>query len=371
MTSSLTLYAGKKAYQTIRQYGLKQELFSTLVGASGGPKWFVLAGLDRYFCGEFFKYRKTDIATLGSSAGAWRFSCYAQTDKLAAINRLIDGYAHLSYPKNANKQQISAQSEQLLSYVLGATGAQQIATNPLVHNHIVVARSKGLSRFENTFLQASGLLASAIANRGERRRLSRFYQRVIFSQQMQQPPFDYRDGIDSEQVALTPTNAFHALLATGAIPLLINGVRNIDGAKPGMYRDGGLIDYHFDQPFLAQPVDISAVDDSQSSSRQTLDGLVMYPHFAHQFKPGWFDKYVKHRYSNVKHFDNVLVLSPSDDFINSLPYKKIPDRTDFKHLAAQQRSQYFLQVVQQSEKLADEFDQLCHSPPQNIPLKLI
>ncbi|NMP15627.1 patatin-like phospholipase family protein [Thalassotalea sp. Y01] len=363
MSSSLTLYAGKTAYHTIKQYGLQPDLFTTLVGASGGPKWFVLAGLDRYFCGDFFKDRTTPLDTLGSSAGAWRFSCYAQNDKLAAINRLIDGYANLSYPKKANKQQVTAQSEQLLQHVLGQNGVNEIINNPNISNHIIVARSKGLSRHENPVLQLGGLLASAMANARSRKRLSKHYQRIIFSQNQSTAPFDYNDGIDSKQVALSADNTYDALLATGAIPLLIGGVRDISGAGPGMYRDGGIIDYHFDQRFLTRPV---TVDGNPSK-----EGLVLYPHFHHKFKPGWFDKYVKHRYSNQEYFDNVLVLSPSQQFVSSLPYHKIPDRTDFKTLSEQQRIDYFLQVVAESSRLAAEFDDLCQLAPEHLPVQLI
>ena len=36
----------------------KPEQFKLMLGASGGPKWFVLFGLDRYLFGNFFSNRK-------------------------------------------------------------------------------------------------------------------------------------------------------------------------------------------------------------------------------------------------------------------------------------------------------------------------
>ena len=47
--SSLSIYAGPTALQQIRREGLKADQFKVLVGASGGPKWFVLYGLDHLF----------------------------------------------------------------------------------------------------------------------------------------------------------------------------------------------------------------------------------------------------------------------------------------------------------------------------------
>ncbi len=38
----LNIYAGKTALNTIKEQGFKQELFTAMLGASGGPKWFTL-----------------------------------------------------------------------------------------------------------------------------------------------------------------------------------------------------------------------------------------------------------------------------------------------------------------------------------------
>lgn len=55
MTQMLTIYAGKQALQTITEKGFTPHIFTTLLGASGGPKWFVLYVLDKFLFGEFFK----------------------------------------------------------------------------------------------------------------------------------------------------------------------------------------------------------------------------------------------------------------------------------------------------------------------------
>jgi hypothetical protein len=363
VSKALAVYAGHTALAQIQEQGISQEQIQMMIGASGGPKWFVLAGLDRYFCGDFFKDRTAPIYTLGSSAGAWRFACYAQQDPLAAINRLIHGYSHMSYPEKATIKQVSEQSEQLLTHILGSAKGTDIIQNPIFKSNIVVAKSLGLTRFEHKSLQLPGLLASAIGNRVKRQHLGKFYQRMVFSADVNNIPFDYNDGINTSVVAFEQKNYQLALQATGAIPLIINGVKDIPSAGAGMYRDGGIVDYHFDQQFLpaAQMPSLAA---------QPQSGLVLYPHFYNEFKPGWFDKYIKGRVAAKQHFDNVVVLAPTAEFVARLTFGKIPDRKDFTQLSEAARIKYWQTVVSESERLADEFNELVHSsnPAQHIQL---
>lgn len=87
----IDIYVGPSAAKAIKEQGMTPDLFSTFLGASGGPKWFTLFGLDKYLFGEFFKERNTTLNLLGSSAGAFRAACFAQNDPVAAISRLAKG----------------------------------------------------------------------------------------------------------------------------------------------------------------------------------------------------------------------------------------------------------------------------------------
>jgi hypothetical protein len=57
----------------------------------------------------------------------------------------------------------------------------------------------------------------------------------------------------------------------------------------------------------------------------------------------------------AKHYDKTVLVCPSQAFIDSLPYGKIPDRTDFTTLEPEQRLQYWQRVFLESEKLATAF----------------
>lgn len=341
--SLLNIYAGPGALTKIQQQGFSADMFDYMLGASGGPKWFVLAGLDRVIFADFFAGRTRPLDIIGSSAGAFRFACFAQNDPLSAINRLAERYAHTEYSAKPSSREITLKGLELLDYVLAEQGIEQIIQNPIIKAHFIVARCKGLTRFENKPMQMTGLLASAGANALKRKWLDRFYQRYFFSNSGSNLQVTDPNGMACHFVALSKYNLAQALMASGSIPLVIEGVENISGAPRGMYRDGGIIDYHFDLAFGPQK------------------GLVLYPHFYPKPIPGWFDKSLKSRLPHASSYDNVVMLVPSDEFIASLPYGKIPDRKDFENMPAMQRISYWNKVLCESDKLGEVFSQLVNS----------
>jgi hypothetical protein len=336
----LDIYAGANALKRIKENGFSSDLFDFMLGASGGPKWFVLAGLDRIIFPEFFKGRTRPLDIIGSSAGAFRFACLAQNDPLAAINRLADRYSRTVYSDKPTANEITLSGLELLDYVLGDKGIEEIVDNPVFKAHFVVARCKGLTRFEAKPIQMAGLAASAGANAIKRKWLDKFYQRYFFSAPGSQLSVQDPVGMSSHFVPLAKNNLAQALMASGSIPIVIEGVENINGAPRGMYRDGGIIDYHFDLTF------------------GPAEGLVLYPHFYSKPVPGWFDKSLKSRKPHSSSYDNVVMLVPSDDFVASLPYGRIPDRKDFKSMPAEQRIMYWQTVLSESDRLGEAFMQL-------------
>lgn len=340
---ALDLYAGPTALRRLQREGIRADSFGTLVGASGGPKWFVLYGLDRYLFGEFFAGREKPLVTLGSSAGAWRLSCMGLADPLAGIDRLARYYAAQQYSSKPDLEEISHEAEKLVNIVLGENGAREIAGHPVVQVHIIADRVRGLVASEQRSALLAGLGLSAFANMLNRRYLGRWFQRVVFHAGSPAPAMAALKDFDTRCVRLTEGNVRKALLASGAIPLVLKGVADIPGAPPGVYRDGGITDYHFDLPF------------------QSGEELVLYPHFYSRFSPGWFDKSLPWRKPRATHYHNVLVLAPSREFVRSLPYGKIPDRQDFSRMDFETRYAYWQQVLQESARLGEEFAQLVRS----------
>jgi hypothetical protein len=339
----LDIYAGKNALARIKQEGFHADLFDYMLGASGGPKWFVLAGLDRYIFPEFFANRTKPLNIIGSSAGAFRFACFAQSDPLSATNRLAERYSQTVYSDKPTAREITEKGTALLRYVLGGSGCEEIINNPIVKAHFIVAKCKGFTKFEAKPIQMAGLVASAGANVVKRRWLEKFYQRYVFSAPNTTLQINDPINMPAFSVPLTTKNLPQALMASGSIPIVIEGVKNIEGAPNGMYRDGGIIDYHFDLTFGPKK------------------GLVLYPHFYSTPIPGWFDKSLKKRMPHASSYDDVVMLVPSDEFVASLPYGKIPDRKDFENMPAEQRIKYWQTVISQSDELGQAFKDMYES----------
>ncbi|WP_394175322.1 patatin-like phospholipase family protein [Thalassotalea litorea] len=333
----LDIYAGNNALSTLKQQGFSQSLFTTMIGASGGPKWFSLYGLDKYIFGELFKDRTSELNLIGSSAGAFRFAALAQKDPVAAITRLAENYSQTVYSENAGATEITGKAYELMSAVFGEHGIEQIITNPTIKAHFVVCRCHGLTHFENKALQMLGLVTSYGLNRIDRRLLKHQYQRVIYHHPDSKLTINDPYQFDTSYLPLTRDNTLDALLASGSIPMVMRGIKDVADSPKGMYRDGGIIDYHFDLEIENQ------------------SGLNLYPHFTSVPKAGWFDKSLN-RFVDKKHYDNVVLLVPSEKFVASLPYQKIPDRKDFTDLPPTERIKYWQTVLAATEQLAESLD---------------
>lgn len=336
----LTIKAGETAFNQIKQQGLQAQDIELLLGASGGPKWFVLQGMDRYLFGDFLAAKTTPLNTLGTSAGAWRFAALGQQDPLAASDLFARLYSHQTYSAKPDRHEITAAAKQLLAEYVPANAISNMLAQTHIRHHFIVARCLRGTAAEGR-RQMFGLLSSALANSLSRRALGRYYERVVFHHPQATLNFcrPWQD-LPTRFVTLTEENFAPALLATGSIPLVLDGVRDIPGAPAGVYRDGGITDYHFDLDFSA------------------VNGLVLYPHFHQQVTPGWFDKRLKKRRTSGKQWPNVVLISPSEAFVKQLPYGKIPDRTDFQKMPAAQRIDYWQQAIAAGQRLGEELQTL-------------
>lgn len=343
--SPLSFYAGKTAMARIQSEGLKPDMFSAFLGASGGPKWFVLAGLDKVIFNDFMHKSTKHVDIIGSSAGAFRATCFAQLDPSAAIKRLADSYSTMVYSQDPSVNEITQKGIELLDFMVGANGVQEALSSSTKSLHVVVARCHGLTACEQKLKQYAGLALAAGRNAMSREKLAKSFTRVVFSSSKAGFAFSEKQKIPTEQGFLTPENFLACLMASGSIPAVIEGVKNIAGLPNGTFRDGGIIDYHFDMKI------------------KTPD-LVLYPHFYAKPTPGWFDKSIKSRSCHPDSYDNVLLIAPSEEFVAQLPFGKIPDRKDFQDMPAQERIAYWTRVIKASDRLAEHFLNVVeHSDP--------
>ncbi|MCM2680275.1 hypothetical protein [Echinimonas agarilytica] len=340
-TQNVRLLAGPKAYSHIIRNGLQPNDISTLLGASGGPKWFILSHLDQYLSGEFFANRNTPLNLLGTSAGGWRFACYCQKEPVAATQRFIEHYASTVYSSHAKAPEITEKAFAMVDDLLGLSGIEEILQHPTFRLHVVVARAKHFAAMQSNTAQWVGLAIGAAANTISRKLLPSTFERILFHNASDSSPFLRLNDYPTRNYKLTEHNLRQVLLATGAIPMVIDPQRDISGPGKGCYSDGGIVDYHFDIP-------------NQST------GIVLYPHFYKDITPGWFDKGLWWRKAKPEHYNNVVIAAPSPQLVNTLPYGKISDRNDFKRLSVKQRLDYWKVVISEGERMAEFFAERHH-----------
>lgn len=339
-SKALSFWAGKKAYAKIMESGLKPADVDVIAGAAGGPKWLVLNGLDRAIFTDWIRSRQDPVFLIGASIGSWRFAAVSQADPAAALDRFETAYLAQTYPDNPPPEVIDRELARICDQMLGVDGPGQILSNPVFRLNIMCVKSRGLIGSDARVRLMPGLVLAAMGNAVMRRSLGLFFERTLFYDARNIPPYFDMPGFPIHRVPLEKQNISPALKASGSIPLLMSGVRDIPGAPPGVYRDGGILDYHLNIPFTN--------DDR---------GIVLFPHYAEKLIPGWLDKQVPWRKPDFASMENVLMLAPSRAFVGSLPYQKIPDRKDFYRFAFRdkERMDYWRQVVDRSRELADDF----------------
>ncbi len=340
---ALTLKAGPRALARIRANGLSAAEVGTLPGAAGGPKALGIQGLDLALFGEWLPAAPRERSLIGASVGSWRFASACLPDAAEGIRRLGQLYNAQSFAKGVTMAQISQSSQRMLHELLDGRDAS-ILDNPHYRLNIMVVKSHGLLADDHRGRLGLGLSSVIADNLRGRARLARHFERLVLHDPRLAPPLHALDDFPSRFVPLDTGNLRQALLASGSIPMVMQGVRDLPGAGAGTFRDGGLLDYHLDLPYSG-------------------DDIVLYPHFTDRVIPGWFDKTLPWRRGNPGRLQDVLLLAPSKEYLARLPYGKLPDRNDFKRFMGDDasRQKYWRSAMDESRRLGDEFLELAGS----------
>ncbi|MGH1471212.1 MAG: hypothetical protein ACRBCS_08470 [Cellvibrionaceae bacterium] len=344
MSHYLSIQAGKKAYEHIQKNGLLPTDVTSIFGASGAAKWLGIYGLDTAIFSDWLspatQKNNHRIHLFGTSVGAWKLAAAAQNNPDQALNNFADAYIDQYYGDSGTHADVQRETDIIIQKFLTEPAISDILTNQTFHFHCGAVRCKGLIAKENPLPLLAGLSASVIRNCVNSHFLSGQYERIIFSDPRSSAPMTNHSAFTNDVADLDNDNFLAALSASGSIPYVMKGVKNIPNAKKGMYRDGGLLDYH--------PIPSRFWKD---------DGLILYPHFYSHLIPNWFDKPYKKRRATADQLDNVILISPTEKFINKLPYKRLPDRNDFKRFFKRdkERQTVWRECKNLSEKLGEEF----------------
>lgn len=343
----LTIKAGEKAYRHIQEFGLSPQDITAVFGASGAAKWIAIYGLDSAVFADWLSSSSHTVDLFGTSVGAFKLAAAAQLEARSVLSVLADAYIGQDYVGKATSEQVLIETNKLLDLIINDEAIGQLLEHPRYNFHCASVRCAGGLASKHPGIQAIGMLDCFLRDLVGNKHLAARLERTIFYTGNTEGDLSGNDVFVSTRVPLTRENFRDAVLSSGSIPLMMPGIEDIEGAEPGMYRDGGLLDYH--------PVPSSITKDS--------NGLVLYPHFYRHLKQVWFDKYFPWRTVGAEHLENVVLISPSEEFINSLPFGRIPDRHDFKRFQKRdhERLTFWNEVKDRSLELGEEFLRLVKS----------
>lgn len=309
--SRIRIKAGKNIYKIIKDGGFNFDSVSTYFGPAVGPRWLIASGFDLTFLKGGFLGRSKPVQLVGASAGAFRFAAWLQPQAIESYQKLLEVYINVKYAKHDTPATSLREITNVINAYLEDDALSFALANKKYRLVVITARARGLVASSNTWLQKLGLATCFVFNYFSRENIYKFADRVVFYNASKPPAFCLKSQFRGTYVQMNEINFKYAVLASGAIPLVIDGVRDIYGAPLGVYRDGGLIDYHLTHQFAAKENEI-----------------VLFFHHQERIIPGWLDKNITQRVPEPYTLNNVLMVIPSQSFVENLPNGKVPDRTD-------------------------------------------
>ena len=346
MLGDLIVKEGKNALAIIRDGGFNWDRVSTCYGSASGPRWLVASGFDLTLLEKGCLGRQRAIVLAGASSGAWRFAAWAQADPLKSYHELRRAYIEAQYHREDTPRSVQQSLMRIIDRYIEEDALPFALQNKRYRLAIISARAKNLTASEQSWLQKIGLATCFVSNLLFPGTIHRFFERIVFFSGPKPPPFCLNGGYRGQYIPLNHFNFKHAVLSSGAIPIVVAGVQDIFGAPRGIYRDGGLVDYHINESFHGRN-----------------DEVTLFFHHQEQSKPTWMDKNLQKRRSPEHLMDNVLMVYPSPVFVSTLPDRKIPDRTDFITYVdnQSQRIRNWWKAVDMSAHLGERFMELVDS----------
>lgn len=344
--NEICIRAGKNVYEIIQADEFDFDNVTTYVGATPGPRWLVASGFDLSLLKSGVLGNKRPAVLAGSSAGALRFAAWMQPEAEKSYNKLIEAYIAMNFTKKDTPETILQSIRNLIDSYIDDDALPFALANRKYRLAIMTARSKHLAASNVRWLQMLALGTGFVCNALNRRLIHRFFQRVVFHNSPILPYFCLNHDFRGQAIPLNEVNFKYALLASLAVPLAAAGVRDIYGAPGGMYRDGGLMDYHLNQKYSGEKGAVTLL-------------------FNHQRRliPTWLDKRLSSRQPPGEYLEDLLMVYPSSDFIRKLPYGKVPERGDFRKYAdnPSKRMRDWKRAVEVSKHLGEKFLELVES----------
>lgn len=342
---SIRIKAGKRVYAAIQDGGFSLDRVSTYFAPATGPRWLVASGFDLTLLTADVLGRSGPVLLAGSSAGACRFAAWLQPEAEKSYRALREAYINLTYKRGDAPSAVLKS----LGDVVNASIEDDALSFALAHKKyrlaVITVRARHLVASEIPWIQRSGLGLAFLFNALHRSCLQGFVEHVVFYSGAKPPYFCFQDGFRGRYIPLNDINFKHAVMASASLPLVMAGVRDVYGAPKGVYRDGGLTDYHLARNYAPR------------------EGVTLFFHHQERIIPCWLDKRFPSRLPAEEALENVLMVFPTARFIENLPGGKMPTREDFVTFMErpETRMQNWRQAVEQSATLGEEFLELVES----------
>jgi hypothetical protein len=344
--SNICIKAGKRAYEIIQDGGFHFDRVTTYFGPATGPRWLIASGFDLALLKNGLLGRSKAIHLVGSSAGAMRFAAWLQPEPEKSYRTLIESYIGITYKRNDTPATVLESLVDLANSYIEDDALSFALTNKKYRLAIITVRARNLVASELKWVQQIGIGICFLFNAINRSYIHDFAERVVFYNGPKPPHFCLRPDYRGRYIRLNEINFKYAVMASGAIPLVVAGIKDIYGAPSGVYRDGGLIDYHMTHNYA-----------------QTNEDIILFFNHQERIIPGWLDKRLSYRRPQADIMDNVVMIYPTDSFIANLPGGKVPERDDFAIFIDDPASRIknWRRAVELAQPLGEEFLELVES----------
>ncbi|MEA3471662.1 MAG: hypothetical protein U9R24_08080 [Thermodesulfobacteriota bacterium] len=338
--SDIVVRAGRAVFDMIKDGGFDLNRITHYIGPGAGPRWLIASGFDLTLLKNEVLGSTFPVTLVGSSAGALRFAAWIQPEYEKSYRNLMESYISMTFRRRDNSGSILRAISNVINDFIEDDALPFALTSKRYRLAIITVRARNLTVSERSLFQGLGLGAAFLLNAIHRSWIRLFFQRVVFYGGAIPPQFYLKKGFKGKAVPLDVVNFKHVIMASSSIPLVVAGVRDIYGAQNGIYRDGGLTDYHLNQRYAFKEE----------------EAVLLFTH-QRRIVPGWMDKKLRYRKPLSENLENVLMVYPSEDFAQKLPGGKVPDRQDFKTFVSdpKTRIENWRKAVKVSETLGEEF----------------
>lgn len=342
---SIRIKAGKRLCSIIRDGGFSLDSVSTYFAPAVGPRWLIAGGFDLTLMQNGILGRSGPVLLIGSSAGAFRLAAWLQPEAEKSYLALREAYINLTFKNGDAPSTVLKSLGKVINSYLEDDALPFALANKKYRLAIIATRARHLVASEVGWVQRFGLWLCFLLNAVHRSRLRDFFERVVFYSGAKPPYFCLRGDFHGRYIPLSEINFKHAVLASASIPLLVAGVRDIYGAPKGVYRDGGLADYHVAQHYAPE------------------ESVTLFFHHQERIIPCWLDKRLPSRRPPDEALENVLMVLPTARFVEKLPGGRVPEREDFVTFIdePEARIRNWRRAVELSAPLGEEFLELVES----------